>query len=37
MDPRLAVALYVYSFVALGYVFVAMWIEKIRYGKAKNN
>jgi|GEM_PF-5941523 len=35
MDPRLAVALYVYSFVALGYVIVAMTIEKVRYGRAK--
>jgi hypothetical protein len=36
MDPRLAVALYIYSFVALGYVIIAWWLEKIKIGRAKH-
>ncbi|AIE85416.1 hypothetical protein OP10G_2048 [Fimbriimonas ginsengisoli Gsoil 348] len=37
MNPKISLALYVYSFVALGYVIVAMSIEKIRYGRAKKS
>jgi hypothetical protein len=37
MDERIALGLYIYSFVALGYVVVAMWIEKIRYGKVRKS
>jgi len=35
MDPKISLALYIYSFVALGYVVVAMSIEKIKYRKPK--
>jgi hypothetical protein len=37
MDPRLSLALYVYSFVALGYCIVAMSLEKLRYGKSRKH